>query len=225
MSRLHFAALAALVALIPAASAGTYTESGTAGQTLATAQIVNTQPLGTALDAIFGTLPSGIANVYEIYLTGGQTFSATTVNNTTFFDSELFLFDSNGLGVYANDDDPNSPPQSTLPAGVAFTPSASGIYYLAIAGSAYLPVSSGGLIFPSSGGFLATSGPDQLAGPTGPGGASPLTGWNSTSSETGDYEIDLTGAQFVSATPEPSSGLLLSGGLLLAGLLRRRSAR
>jgi hypothetical protein len=129
--------------------------------------------------------------------------------------------------VYANDDDPSSPPQSTLPAGISFTPAASGLYYLAIAGTGFMPVSSGGFIFPVSGGLLDQSGGIQNSvGPTGPGGASALNGWSSVSSESGDYDIALTGAQFLpaAAVPEPASMWLLCGGVA-AGMLRRRFAR
>jgi hypothetical protein len=220
MKRLSFLALLAISAL----SAATFTEIGDAGQTLGSAQIINTLPGGTSLTAIFGTMEGSGADLFQIFLTGGQTFSATTVNNTTFFDSQLFLFNSTGIGIYANDDDPNNPPQSTLPSGISFTPSASGIYYLAISGSGYLPQSSGGFIFPVSGGLLdQTGGTQNAVGPTGPGGASALSAWSSASSETGSYEIDLTGAQFVSssAVPEPATGILLGFGLLIAAAASR----
>jgi hypothetical protein len=108
-----------------------------------------------------GFLEAGGADVFKIFLTGGQTFSATTsASSLAFnnFDSQLFLFDSAGLGVYANDDDTTSPPQSTLPSAIAFTPAAAGIYYLAIAGSGFLPLSGGGFIFPELGGLLDQSG-------------------------------------------------------------------
>lgn len=217
---MRFRFLAALFACawVQVSLGATYTEIGDAGQTLITAQPVNTLPLGTPLSAIFGNLELGGADIFGIYLTGGQTFSATTVNGSTFIDTQLFLFTSAGLGVYANDDDPNSPPQSTLPAGISFTPIASGFYYLAVSGAGFMPVSSGGFIFPVSGGFLDQSGGIQnTVGPTGPGGASALTGWSSLSSENGAYEIDLTGAQFI---PEPSSALLVASGLIMAGARR-----
>ena len=232
MNRFCLLAVGMLCALlIPPASAATFTEMGDAGQTLATAQLVNTQPPGTILTAIFGTMESSGADIFKIYLTGGQTFSATTTTlfnpgNPTVFDSQLFLFNSSGIGVYANDDDnTNGPPQSTLPASLSFTPSSAGVYYLAISGSGFLPLSAGGFIFPVSGGLLnqPASAP-WVVGPTGPGGASALTGWSSTSSETGAYEIDLTGAQFLSI-PEPSTALLLACGLLIGGVVRRRMVR
>src|SRR5262249_47492303 len=126
--------------------AGSLLEIGDAGESLLTAQIANSLPGGTPLTDILGTLEPGGADLFKIYLTGGQTFSATTTQSFLLnaFDSQLFLFDSTGKGVYANDDDPNSPPQSTLPSGIIYTPNASGLYYLAISGSGYLPVSATG---------------------------------------------------------------------------------
>jgi hypothetical protein len=220
--------LCALSFCVSAFGTTVYVDDGAPSQSLGTAQLVNTMPGGTPLDEIVGTLSPGVAILYEIYLPDGITFSATTTflanpANPTAFDTELFLFNSTGLGVYANDDDPNAPPQSTLPTGDTFSPTTSGIYYLAIAGAGYLPVSSGNaFIFPVSGGLLSTSGVNAIAGPTGPGGASPLSGWSSTSNQAGDFEIDLTGAEFLpSATPEPATLLFVGGGLLAVALRRK----
>lgn len=198
-----------------ASSANVYVETGDAGQTIATAQAVNTLVGGTALDAIQGTLSSG-ADLFKIYLTGGQAFSATTTASSIAFnnfDTELFLFNSLGLGVYANDDDASAGGgQSTLPAGPGFAPTASGVYYLGIAGTGYLPVSTGGQIF---GAFFSTT---NVVGPSGPGGGAALSNWSSVSSESGAYQIVLTGAQFLpSAVPEPPVWTLMLFGGIAAG--------
>ena len=42
-------------------------------------------------------------DLYRVCLAGGGTFSATTVGGTEL-DTQLFLFDADGLGVYGNDD-------------------------------------------------------------------------------------------------------------------------
>src|SRR5258705_9577017 len=83
----------------------TFTEVGDAGGLPATAALTAGAGVG-ALTAIEGTLSpdSGdIADMFEIILTAGGTFSATTVGGASF-DAELFLFDSAGVGGYAQDD-------------------------------------------------------------------------------------------------------------------------
>ena len=220
-SSIGVAALA-LISVGSAVAATIYVENGDAGDLPLGAQVVT--PGANPLDHILGN-QSGTndnADMFSILLTGGKAFSATTTLSLTanFFDTELFLFDSTGRGVYANDDDLNSPPQSTLPANISFTPNVSGIYYLVIAGSAYLPRNASGFIFPVSGGFLDQSGGVQGAvGPTGPGGASPLTAWSSISSERGAYDIALTGV--LTSVPEPSTGLLIGAGIWALGVRRR----
>ncbi|HEY9832495.1 MAG TPA: filamentous hemagglutinin N-terminal domain-containing protein, partial [Stenomitos sp.] len=155
-----------------------------AGQQLGTAQVVSAEP-GTQLNSISGNLFSGAdVDLYQIYVTGGSTFAATTVGGTNI-DTQLFLFNSNGLGVYANDD-LGGYWQATLPPGQPLTPTAPGIYYLAISSFNNDPVSNGGSIFQ---GF-------PLQSPTGTGGASPLTGWNNNGyGSGGNYTIFLTGVQ------------------------------
>lgn len=162
----------ALVALAPMAWASTalaalWAEVGNAGDLPATAQV----PAGVgALTSISGALGSDTdADMYRIWVTGGGTFSATTVGGASF-DTQLFLFYSSGMGVYANDDSAGGL-QSTLPASNLLTPAAAGIYYLAISGYDRDPESPGGLIFP-------TSPFTDVHGPTGAGGGSPISGWS-----------------------------------------------
>lgn len=194
------------------AQAVTFTESDDVGELLNTAQLIQqgTQPL----ESIFGTL-SGDADLFQIFLTGGQTFSATTLNLDTLIgipidntlgaptelleDPQLFLFDSFGRGVYANDDNSFSS-QSTLPSA-SFSPAESGIYYLAISSFGYNPISAEGKIFPDE--------PlDGVFGPTGPGGGLPLIGFEGTSTTSGRYTIALTGVQTgTQSVPEPTSTL------------------
>ena len=124
-----------------------------------------------SISAIHGTLRSiNDRDMYRICLPAGGTFSATTFGGTVF-DSQLFLFNSRGKGVYANDDIASSV-QSRLPAGTALTPQAQGTYYLAISSFNNDPVSAGGEIFPIDTAF------DQVVGPTGTGGDQRISGWN-----------------------------------------------
>ncbi|MBD1928066.1 PEP-CTERM sorting domain-containing protein [Trichocoleus sp. FACHB-90] len=195
------------------AQAATFTESDDAGETLSTAQILSTMPM--PLKSISGML-SGDADLFQIFLTGGQTFSATTVGRADF-DTQLFLFDKDGFGVYSNDESTGSIGQSTLPMNSPFTPTKSGIYYLGISGFDYDPVSDKGEIFPDFPDFPDVAF-DAVVGATGFGGDSPLKEFDGAIlSSGGSYTIALTGVETAGNTsiPEPSSvlGILALGAL------------
>ena len=193
------------------AQAVTFAEISDAGDKLNTAQVI---PSGTfLLDSISGTLFENDADLFQIFLTGEQTFSATTRNAQTeqipidellgiptelVADPQLFLFDSAGRGMYANDDSFGSL-QPTL-SSLGFSPSEAGIYYLAISSSGYNPVSNGTRIFP-----------DALSGEVLPNNSNfVVTDFVGTSNTNGRYEIALSGAK---AVPEPTSilGILSLG--------------
>ena len=214
------------------AHAAAYTEVGDAGDLPGTAQVVSA-PVTTALTSINGTI-SVVNNVsegdmYKIVISSPSTFSATTTNfapGKNNFDTQLFLFTVAGIGILANDDDPDTgSSQSTIPVG-SFTLGA-GTYELLITGSGKYPASTAGDIFPNT--FDAASDdPTGVYGPTGPGGALPFTTYLGNSSEGGAYSIALTGAQFVTAAvttvPEPSTIAIFAAGLPLLFLARRRRA-
>lgn len=183
-------ALAALTFAAPAALAGTWSELD-AGDLPATAD--SPQGVGS-LTAISGALTAGTdEDVYRVCVDGGGTFSASTVGTPgSFNDIQLFLFDAAGVGVYANDDFPGTF-RAHLPAGHVLTPTAPGVYYLALSSFNNDPLSTAGLIFPST----PFTG---VFGPTGPGGALPLSGWGGTSLRSGTYTIALTGASFCTTT-------------------------
>ena len=219
-------ALTLAMGLAPGAGAIPWTEVGDAGDSLATAQV----PTGSgALTSISGSIPSTSAtdaDMYRLHISMPSTFSATTVGaigaiGLQLQNSQLFLFNAAGLGVYGRDDDPGTP-RATLPAGSLLGPQMPGDYFLAISGFARDPVSPGGLIFPSS--------PNAtLFGPTGPGGTQPISGWTGLEAalaSRGNYRIDLTGAEFASfaaPVPEPDTLLLLAAGLFGILVLRRRN--
>ena len=219
-------AISALVTVLASnqVQAVTFTQNGNTGETLSTAQVI---PSGSLpLDSISGTISETTpgADLFQIYLTGGKTFSATTATNSgTLADPELFLFDSSGKGVYANDDASIDIEQAILPVG-NFSPSNSGIYYLAISGSDYHPVSAEGNIFPDFPDVPFTG----VRGPTGAGGSSPLTGFDGPRLNGGSYTITLTGVQTsAQAVPEPASmsGILALGALGTTALLKNKKGK
>ena len=192
----------------------TPTPTNDAGETIATAQIISSESSGVSLDSIFGTIAEpGDVDTYQIFVTGDGTFSASTVNGTTI-DTQLFLFDDAGFGVYGNDDAAvcGGCFQSELPAGDALTPTSPGIYYLAISEFGVEPVSDGGNIFPDA---FDTSPPgfENVEGPTGAGGTSPLTGFDGVGFDSGDYTVSLTGVEGTQATfNEAANGSTQIGG-------------
>ena len=207
-----------------------YNEVGDAGDSLATAQ-TTTNTMQT-FDQIQGTLSptaGDAVDMYKIFITGGGDFSAKTIGGVAF-DSELYLFDSTGKGVYANDDTNGFLTPSVLPANNPLTPTVAGYYYLAISQCCDQPLSADGPIFQDVDGNQITH--ELLSGPTGVGGASPLTSFSGGFDQGpggGAYTIFLTGASLASggAVPEPSTwAMMLAGfaGLGYAGYRVRRNS-
>lgn len=229
-----------VAALGQAASAQTWNKTGNPGNLPGTAQITTgvgplTMITGTLTSTITGTErtvaePSN-PDLFKIYINDSSTnlFSATTVGlPSTLYNPELFLFDSNGLGVYFNNDASYYSRQSTVAPATALTP---GLYYIGIGVFGAIPRSGTGAstsandIFPDpvDGASVGFNG---LYGPTGGGGGSALTRWAITSSdvETGSYTIGLTGATFAAA-PEPSQAAVLVLGIAGLGVLLLRARR
>ncbi|HEY9607892.1 DVUA0089 family protein, partial [Allocoleopsis sp.] len=181
-------------------TADSVNENGDAGSVLDMAQIVNTSD--TLPRAISGTLSQGNdVDLYQIYLPANQPFQATTVGGSVV-DTQLFLFDSSGRGLYTNDDSAGTL-ASTMPAS-AFTPSTSGTYYLGISACCNDPTSTNGLIFDYA-----------SATPTGPGAGFPLSGWDNEGQDTGAYIIRLNGSRFSKPgglQVKPGQTLALVGG-------------
>lgn len=156
------------------------TEVGDAGELPATAQNLGGE---TELDSISGTLDGLVdRDVYRMCLSGDATFSASTVGGTDV-DTQLFLLDADGRGVYANDDAPGVVGQSLLPAGDPLTPTQAGVYNLAISRYNQDPAGFEGVpLFPDS----VTTVPAQSD--------EPIATWtNGREGTYGPYSIALTG--------------------------------
>ena len=200
------AVLLLLLGATPAQAGITWIEAdhGEAGDLPGTAQVTTGSML---IDSIQGSI-LGVddIDVFKIYIADLSQFSATTVSaNTAVLDSQLFLFDSAGIGVAANGDTDLFGTGETN-ATLASVTGPAGFYYLAVSLYDDFPISGGGAIFPDLFTF-ASSG--EVVGPTGPGGASAVIGWNADGfSETASaYEILLRGVTpaATESVPEPNS--------------------
>lgn len=143
----------------------------------------------------------------------------------TAFDTQLWIFKTDGRGLLGNDDDPGDPPRSRLSgasndgSGAAIT--TPGLYYIAISGGpANDPQSSSGAIFNQV-------NPTEISGPDGPGGANPIIAWTG-GGPVGQYQIMLCGASFVEHNDIPTTsewGLIVLAIALIVGgavVIRKR---
>ena len=136
------------------------------------------------------------SDVYRICLTDGASFSASTVGGTfpPNLDTQLFLLDAQGYGIYANDDAAAGIRASTLPAQHRFSPTAGGEYFLAVSQYNRDPQSSQGEIFQDN--FSRMQFPDGVIFANGFGAAETLSGWNGRApGGLGTYRITLTGTR------------------------------
>jgi len=211
---------AAICALAGSAMAGPeWVEGQDAGSLPGSAQ--TTSGTGT-LTKIAGTLqgnnplagPGDFEDMYVIQITDPLLFSATTTlpgGGSADFDSQLWLFKLDGLGLLGNDDTfiVGGPGfgKGTIVSGSTLGPMATdgtgqtipgpGLYLLAISGSFDIPKSQGGPIF-------SFANQTEISGPDGQGGTQPVTEWenvglnnSSLGGATGDYLISLTGTALV----------------------------
>ena len=225
MNRLAALAIAVVLGCgVPAWAGPILIESGDAGNLIATANdTTNSGVLSSILGNLSALDPSDSAfdvDLYRIFIADPASFSASTVNSPglNVSDPQLFLFDSNGMGVYMNDDDESglNGSQSNLPAGHAFGPASAGSYYLAIGWWNNEPMDALlNPIFEDVNGF-------GVNGPAAGSGA--LAAWDNNVLQRLDletaYEIRLTGVGSEATVPEPGTLVLIATGL--AGVAHRR---
>jgi hypothetical protein len=157
----------------------------------------------TAVTRINGTFSDASdSDLYKICLSNGASFSASTVGGTlpASLDTQLFLFDQQGFGVYANDDWQGVGHGSMLPANHRFSPATGGVYYLAVSQFNRDPQSSLGEIFPDS--YSLSTYPDDVVDASGFGSAETLSSWDGRAAGNfGTYRVTLTGTA-VCAPPD-----------------------
>ena len=193
--RTAFCAVIVVLALALAPGALADSEVGDAGDLRATA---NDMGAGAVTTITGSFTDASDADVYRICLTNGTSFSATTVGATTL-DTQMFLFNSQGYGIYANDDSGGTR-GSLLPAQHRFSPRAGGEYFLGISSFNRDPQSSQGEIFQDN--FSRMLYPDAIVDAQGFGAAEPLSGWlGRASGPPGTYRITLTGTKACDSTP------------------------
>jgi hypothetical protein len=176
------------LALAPGAFAAD--EVGDAGDLRVTANDMGSSAVTRINGSFAGASDS---DVYRICLSDGPSFSASTVGGTlpASLDTQLFLFDEQGYGVYANDDWDNAR-GSMLPAQHRFSPQAGGVYYLAVSQYNRDPQSSLGEIFADT--LSSFSYPDGVVFANGLGASETLSSWSGRAAgATGTYRITLTG--------------------------------
>ncbi|MDN5937010.1 MAG: PEP-CTERM sorting domain-containing protein, partial [Nitrosospira sp.] len=156
------------------------------------------------------------------YINDPTTFSASVTSTTGNFDSVIALFNDGGYGLYGNDDAKLGFGDAGLPAGSLLGPQASGWYHLAVFSIATAPT-SGNDTTPANWIAPETSFPfTSIISASGPGGASPLTGWAPVEHlETLNEEYTI-GLASVSVVPEPETYAMLLAGLGLMGAMARR---
>ncbi len=240
-----FATAAALLTLGFAASgaqAQTWTKTGTPGNLPLTGQYTLGSGVLTTITGSFRTTSTASTasnpDLFAIRIDGTSpfAFSATTIGfDTTIYDTQLFLFDSKGFGLYANDDTSDFAKGATLN---PINPLAPGLYYLAVAPYGAIPRSipvttpvtpstAAFDMFPNT--FDDTTGDVGFTGLKTPkAGAGSLTTWSLSGAdvETGTYSISLTGTTYAAPVPEASTWVSFGvPTLFVLGVLVRRRVK
>jgi hypothetical protein len=162
------------------ASASPWTELGDAATLPGSAQeVIGVGPL----DSISGSfVENDVVDMYKIYIRASNVFYADVIQTggSSPWSHQLFLFDSNGVGILGND---NINGGAYLP---TFNSPGPGIYYLAISQYNIDPGSEEGAIFPGTG---------QLVWAV---NDSPVVGWGGTySPRHASYTVRLSGVEFI----------------------------
>jgi hypothetical protein len=155
-----------------------WVEQDDAGNLPAIAQI----PLGDGpLATITGDLSVGDVDMYCIMVTDPATFGASTVGGASW-DTQLFVFTENGVGVTMNDD--ASGLQSTIGAfNTCQYSTGPGTYYIAISRYNADPRDAAGAAILGTAGCNSTN-------------ANPVASWTASTGTAGAYVITLTNVNY-----------------------------
>ncbi|MCW5766971.1 MAG: hypothetical protein KIT68_13460, partial [Phycisphaeraceae bacterium] len=153
---------------------------GDAGDLPSSAQV----PTGTnPFQRITGEITTGDVDMYAINICDAPNFSASTLFQANW-DTQLFLFRADGVGVLSEDDSPGSNNGlETLLQNTSIV-TATGPHYLAISRFNSDPRDA-------SAQFLWAG--DNNTAPTGPGAANPVASWSIATTVAGPYGITMTG--------------------------------
>ncbi len=204
---------AALSTLAASAQAVVYTEVGDAGQTIATAQAAGAFNGTTGLTQINGTIGTSTdADLYSFTLSS-PTMLRFLASSTAGIDTSIFLFNSTGVALIANDDVSGTSFQGGFTTGLL----AAGTYYFGVSLSGNEPINSAGQRL-----FTVDQPTTNVRGPA--SGVNPTTlatfDGQTFVAETGAYGIAI------SAVPEPTTNAALAlGGLAATFALVRRVRR
>lgn len=172
--------------LLAAPATAQWVEQGDAGDLPATAQV----PAGAgALTTIAGTIVANDADMYCINITDTAAFFAETCAGANY-DTQLFLFRSNGLGINMNDDSCSVQSRMAAAAVGCANFQGPGQYLLAISRYNRDPIDAAAALL-----WAAGTG-EHCA--DGPGAANVIAGWlNATTLPTTPaYTIRLGGVSF-----------------------------
>jgi hypothetical protein len=201
-------------------------DAGDAGETLTTAQVLEA---GTTV--VVGT--TSLNDKIDLFSFGwaGGDFSANT--SSVEFDTQLYLFDSAGFGIQANDDRFITQNILSISSGLFVSGLAAGNYFVAVSEQGYDPLSIDGYIFPDL--FIPFSifppRPGDLVEPTGPGGSSPLIDWGYRGFQPLQLDNRVYRLNFASSptagmnVPLPPTSALFGLGLLGVAYWRRKRVR
>jgi len=227
--------LNAIIYLFPIAAATTalagpdWIEDGDAGSSLSTAQDTTAKgQVRTLAGIIEGPQNNDTEDVYKIRVEDNDTFESAMqfgLRGDTEFDAALWLFDAQGFGVLANDDNPFSDGTEA----VLTVPSSDGVtlalppgnYFLAVTQSGNVPL---GLLSEFGRGeqsetlapIFEFTAEREVSGPDGPAGGSPLADWSGFPQGGG-----MAGGYGVDITPTPGTAATLAIAAAFASRRRR----